>query len=95
MDEPVINVDVFVIPMRLESVSLFLPCLVIQRNIHLSAFCLTNPTIIIIPVLSTRVKTAVIVAMNGDEEHVGVLIEDMMSAVSSVDVVIEDGYLLE
>lgn len=95
MDEPVINVDVFIIPMCLESISLSLLSLVVQRNVNLCSFSLANPTVIIISSFSARIKAAVIVAMNGDEKHVGVLIEDMLSAVSSVDIVIEDCYLFE
>lgn len=88
MDDSVVNVDVFIVPMCLECVSLFLSCLVIQRNVHLSAFSFSSPAIVIIPVFSARVKAPMIITMNGYEEHVGILIEDMMSAISSVDIVI-------
>lgn len=95
MDESVVNVYVFIVAMGLEGVSLFLSGLVVQRNVHLRAFGFASPTIIIIPILSTRVKTTVIISMNGYEKHVRILIEDMMSAISSVDIIIKDSYLFE
>lgn len=88
MNESVVNIYVFIIPMRLEIVSLSFPCLVVQGNVDLSALGFAFPAMIVISFFSARIKTPVIVAMNRYEKHIGVLIEDMVGTISSVDVII-------
>lgn len=95
MDESIIYVDVFIIPMCLEIIPFSFLSLVIQRNVDLCSFTLADPTIIIISAFSAGIETSVIVSMYGYKKHIRVLIEDMLSPISSVDVIIKYGYLFD
>jgi hypothetical protein len=91
VDDPVIEINVFIIAVSLEIVSFSLFADDVKRYVEFGAFSLSHSAVGEVSAWSAGIVGAPVISMHRDEEDVAVVVKDVVSAVALVNIVVNDG----
>lgn len=81
-----VDVDVLVVSCCLTIVRSVVLIVVVERNVDFGALSLTLSTIVIVALLTRGVVNSMVVAVDGNEKNLPILLEDSVGTVSSMNI---------
>ena len=86
-----IQIDILIISRRLKIIRMIILINKIQWNINFCAFCCGFSIIMKISIISGRIIGASVIPMNRHKQNLAIILHDMLSAISMVNIPINNG----